>query len=121
MAAPTVTTTAISAISGTSAASGGNVTDDGGDAVTAKGVCWATSIEPTVDDDVTDDGTGEGAFTSAITGLTARSTYYVRAYATNGDGTGYGDEFNFIASDLSLERLNVDRLSTSRLSVDRLT
>lgn len=89
---PTVTTTAITGIEDTIATGGGNVTDDGGATVTVRGVCWSTSENPTIADDKTDDGTGEGAFASAITGLTDDTTYYVRAYATNSVGTSYGDQ-----------------------------
>ena len=89
---PTVTTTTVSGITDTSAVSGGNVTSDGGAAVTARGVCWSTSHNPTLSDSHTADGTGTGSFTSNITGLTAATTYYVRAYATNTAGTAYGTE-----------------------------
>jgi len=92
---PSLTTTAISAIKENSAQSGGNVTDDGGATVTARGVCWSTSQNPTITDDFTTDGSGTGSFTSSLTGLTQNTTYYVRAYATNSVGTAYGDEVNF--------------------------
>ena len=87
-----VTTTSITNITATSAICGGNVTDDGGSAVTARGVCWSTSQNPTINDSHTTDGTGAGAFTSYITGLTSYTSYYVRAYATNSDGTSYGEQ-----------------------------
>lgn len=87
---PTVTTTAASSISQTGASSGGNVTSDGGATVTARGVCWSTSNAPTISDSKTTDGSGTGSFTSTLTGLTANTTYYIRAYATNSNGTGYG-------------------------------
>ncbi|MGD2085938.1 MAG: SBBP repeat-containing protein [Candidatus Aminicenantes bacterium] len=93
--APTVTTTAVSNITPTTAASGGNVTSDGGAAVTARGICWSTSINPTTSDSHTTDGTGTGTFTSAITGLAPGTTYHVRAYATNSVGTSYGSDVNF--------------------------
>ena len=92
---PTVTTTAVSTITSVSAQSGGNVTSDGGATVTARGVCWSTGQTPTVLDDKTTDGTGTGSFTSDITGLTPGTTYYVRAYATNSVGTGYGSSRSF--------------------------
>jgi hypothetical protein len=93
----TVTTTSISGITATTATSGGNVTSDGGSTVTARGVCWSTSIDPTVSlTTKTTNGTGTGAFTSSITGLTANTTYYVRAYATNTSGTSYGTEISFM-------------------------
>ena len=93
--APTVTTTAVSNIDKTTATGGGNVTADGGAEVTARGICWSTSQNPTVSDSHTTDGTGTGSFTSAMTSLTANTTYYVRAYATNSAGTAYGDEVSF--------------------------
>jgi uncharacterized protein (TIGR02145 family) len=93
---PSVTTIIISAITGTTATSGGNVTNDGGVALTAKGVCWSTTSLPTVLlTTKTNDGTTTGSFSSAITSLTPGTTYYVRAYATNQFGTGYGNELNF--------------------------
>ncbi|MCK4664529.1 MAG: hypothetical protein KAT68_16795 [Bacteroidales bacterium] len=92
---PTVTTTTINDITVNSAVSGGNVTDDGGATVTAKGVCWSTSSNPTLSDNLTNDGSGTGVFTSNITGLSASTTYYVRAYATNSAGTSYGNQLNF--------------------------
>ena len=95
---PTVTTTTISSITETSAQSGGNVTDDGGSSVTARGVCWSTSTSPTIEDSHTTDGSGTGSFTSSITGLICETTYYIRAYATNAYGTAYGSEVSFTTS-----------------------
>ena len=90
---PTLTTTAISSITSATAASGGNITTDGGSAVTVRGVCWNTSSGATVSlSTKTTDGTGTGSFTSNISGLSASTTYYVRAYATNAVGTAYGSE-----------------------------
>ena len=93
--APTLTTTAISNIDKNTATGGGNVTADGGATVTARGICWSTSQNPTVDGSHTTDGTGTGSFTSSMTGLTANTTYYVRAYATNSAGTAYGEQVSF--------------------------
>ncbi len=92
---PTVTTTAVSSIQVTTAISGGNVTQWGGADVTAKGVCWNTSGNPSLSDNFTVDGIGLGSFTSGMTGLSAGQPYYVRAYATNSAGTGYGNERSF--------------------------
>lgn len=74
---------------------GGNVTYDGGSAVTARGVCWSTTQSPTLSNIHTSDGSGVGSFTSHIFGLYANTTYYVRAYATNSVGTAYGEERSF--------------------------
>ncbi|MEK7719983.1 MAG: fibrobacter succinogenes major paralogous domain-containing protein [Bacteroidota bacterium] len=92
---PTVTTTAASAITAATATSGGNITADGGGVVTARGVCWSTTAGPTIANVKTSDGTGTGIFTSSLTSLTANTTYYVRAYATNSAGTVYGNEISF--------------------------
>ncbi|NTW33192.1 MAG: VWA domain-containing protein, partial [Bacteroidetes bacterium] len=93
--APTVTTDAITNITSISATSGGNVTSNGGLTVTARGVCWSTSQNPTTINSHTSNGTGTGSFISNITGLTIGATYYVRAYATNTIGTSYGSEVSF--------------------------
>jgi hypothetical protein len=92
---PVLTTTAISSPTTTTATSGGNITDDGGASVTARGVCWNTAPSPSISNTKTTDGTGTGTFASNLTGLTAGTTYYVRAYATNSAGTAYGNELNF--------------------------
>ena len=94
---PTVITEEVTDITTDSATSGGNVTSDGGATVTARGVCWSTSQNPTIDDNdgMTTDGNGTGSFTSNIPNLAPNTRYYVRAYATNSAGTGYGDEISF--------------------------
>jgi len=79
----------------TTATSGGNVTDDGGGTVTARGVCWSTSANPTTADSKTTDGSGAGAFVSLMNPLLPATTYHVRAYATNEAGTGYGADIEF--------------------------
>ena len=89
---PTVTTDTVSNVTDTSAVCGGNITSDGGAPVIARGVCWSTTPNPTISDNHTTDSTGIGHFSSAITGLTFGTTYYVRAYATNSVGTAYGNE-----------------------------
>ncbi len=92
---PTVTTNSVTEIGLYSAVSGGNVTDDGDGIVTARGVCWATTSNPTIANNKTEDGTGEGGFVSDITGLIPNTPYYVRAYATNIAGTVYGSQKTF--------------------------
>lgn len=93
--APVLTTTNISAITATSAISGGNITNDGGNSITSRGVCWSSNQIPTTADSKTTDGTGTGIFTSSITGLTPGTTYYVRAYAINDRETIYGNDITF--------------------------
>jgi hypothetical protein len=92
---PTVTTTTISAITITSAISGGSVTSDGGGALSAWGVCWSTSASPTVANSFLQTNQISRGFTSALSGLTLNTTYYVRAYAINSAGTAYGNEVSF--------------------------
>ena len=92
---PTVITNDVANITTTTASCGGNVTSDGGSSVTARGVCWSTSHNPTINNSLTSNGTGTGNFTSNLTGLSPNTTYYVRAYATNGVGTAYGEERTF--------------------------
>jgi hypothetical protein len=89
---PVVSTSPVTNITATTALSGGVITSDGGEAVTARGVCWSTSTAPTTADSKTTNGTGTGSFTSNVTGLTNGETYYLRAYATNSIGTAYGLE-----------------------------
>jgi len=99
---PTLTTTAVSTSTSTTVISGGNITTDGGTAVTARGVCWSTTANPTIAlITKTTDGSGVGAFTSNITGLIAGTNYHVRAYATNAIGTGYGSDIIFTSNTLT--------------------
>ncbi|MCK7539516.1 MAG: hypothetical protein MZV63_55745 [Marinilabiliales bacterium] len=95
LALPTVTTAPVTNITQTGSTSGGNVISGGGADVTARGVCWSTTPTPVVTGNHTTNGSGTGSFVSNITGLTAGTTYYVRAYATNCEGTGYGDQLTF--------------------------
>jgi|688.fasta_scaffold233423_2 hypothetical protein len=96
---PGVTTTIISSITINSAISGGVITSNGGENITAKGVIWSTSQNPTIElSTKTVDGTGTDSFTSSITSLSSNTTYYVRAYATNNVGTSYGNEVTFTTS-----------------------
>jgi len=91
-----LTTTEASSITASTAVAGGNITDDGGGNITARGVCWGIAPNPTVTGDKTTNGTGEGDFTSNLTNLSDGTVYYYRAYATNSAGTTYGQEFQFI-------------------------
>ena len=91
----TLTTNVATTVTNITAISGGNITSDGGTPVTARGVCWSTSPNPTVVNDSTRNGVGPGAFTSNISGLLGSTTYYVRAYAINTTGVAYGNQITF--------------------------
>jgi hypothetical protein len=93
--APTLTTAAITEITGNSATGGGNITVTGGAEITARGICYSTEPNPTVSDTKTSDGEGDGEFVSALADLKGNTEYFVRAYATNSAGTGYGPEVSF--------------------------
>jgi uncharacterized protein (TIGR02145 family) len=99
---PTLITTEVSAITGTTAISGGNVTGNGNANIIARGVCWSTSVNPTTANSKTTDGIGNGIFTSSITGLTLSTTYFIRAYATNSVGTSYGNEIIFTTTNVPI-------------------
>jgi hypothetical protein len=101
-AVPTLTTTTVSGISLNAANTGGNITADGGTTITSRGLCWSTSSNPTIQDNKLTNGNGSGAFTINLTGLQGGTTYYVRAYATNAAGTGYGNLIIFNTSTLAL-------------------
>jgi len=101
--APTVTTQAVSSITATTATGNGTITSLGVPNPTAYGVCWNTGGTPTTSDSKADNGTASatGAFTASIIGLTANTTYHVRAYATNTAGTSYGTEVTFTTSGIA--------------------
>jgi len=92
---PILSTSPVAEITYSTVLTGGNITDDGGGDVTARGVCWATTANPDISGSHTTDGDGIGIFSSSLDGLTSGSTYYVRAYATNSAGTAYGNEVTF--------------------------
>ena len=102
--APSVSTTVVTNISATSAHAGGIVISDGGAPVTERGVCWNTTGTPTVGDRKANDGSvGTGSYSANITGLTSNITYYVRAYALNSAGVGYGEVRTFTTSATSVD------------------
>jgi hypothetical protein len=105
-AVPVITTSSISDITGNSATSGGTIVWNGGSAITASGVCWSTSQNPTTLDSKTTENATSGSFTSNITSLTTGVTYYVRAYATNGTHTVYGMQLSFTTLSIKPEPAN---------------
>jgi uncharacterized protein (TIGR02145 family) len=117
LATPTITTTPVTSPTLTSAVSGGTITTDGGASVTAKGICWSTSPTPTVGlTTKTDEGPGIASFSSTMTNLTAGTTYYVRAYATNSVGTGYGDAVQFSTSPVEKPTVETVIVETSTIT-----
>lgn len=103
---PSVTTISISSIKGSTATSGGTLTSTGGLTVTDRGVCWNTTstTAPTITDNILSQGaTGStGAYTSSLTGLAQNTLYYLRAYATNSEGTAYGETFSFTTISIAI-------------------
>ena len=110
----TLSTTVPSSITSTTAATGGNITADGNGAITSRGVCWGTTANPSITDSHTTDATGAGSFTSNLTGLSAGTTYYARAYATNSAGTAYGNQvtFNTMIADIDGNLYNIVTIGT---------
>lgn len=99
---PTINITAISDITETTAKCGGNVTNDGGATVTARGICWSTTTNPDINDNKVNNGNGNGTYTSQLTSLIENTSYYVRAYATNSKGTAYSNQLSFTTGESNL-------------------
>lgn len=98
----TLTTVAVTNITDSTAVSGGNITAEGASAITAVGICWDTLSSPTTLKPHTNNGAGTGSYSSNMTGLKVNKKYYVRAYATNGHGTAYGNEISFLTPSYNL-------------------
>lgn len=109
---PELTTAAVTEVTLNTAVSGGTITSDGGADISANGVCWSTTANPTIADTKTIDGTGSTNFISTINGLTEGTTYYVRAYATNEVGTGYGNELTFVTNHVTGAVLTTTQISS---------
>jgi hypothetical protein len=92
---PTVTTGVVNSVTTASAVLSGNVTNDGSSSVTARGICYATTVSPTVANSTAASGSGTGIFNAILNGLNAATTYYARAYAVNSSGTSYGNQVSF--------------------------
>jgi uncharacterized protein (TIGR02145 family) len=93
---PVLTTSDVTNVTQVTALSGGNITSDAGFPIIIRGVCWSTDQMPNIADNRTYEGAGTGSFTSSISGLIPNTTYFVRAYATNSNGTGYGSTMSFM-------------------------
>ena len=110
LSTPKVATTIVSKISQSEATSGGNITNDGGAKITARGVCWSKNTNPSTTNSKTIDGVGKGNYISDITSLEPNTTYYIRAYATNSIGTSYGEQISFI----TLNEVSAPTVTTSQ-------
>ncbi len=104
---PELTTTAVTDITQLGAKCGGNITSAGGINITERGVCWSKGPTPTIADSRTNDGDGAGTFTSEMNGLIPSTTYYVRSYATNTNGTGYGAAIMFQTLSLDVTMVSI--------------
>lgn len=97
--APVVTTFEVSNVTTFTAKSGGTViSNGGGGTISARGICYSILENPTIEDSKTEDGQGLGPFISNLIDLKANTTYFMRAYATNNIGTGYGNQLSFTTS-----------------------
>ncbi len=90
----TLVTTPTPTVTATTVTLNGNISNDGGSTITARGFCWSTNAAPTISDNKSTEGSGAGSFSSTVTGLTPGQTYYFRSYATNSMGTSYGEAVN---------------------------
>lgn len=104
---PEVTTTTANNINGSSGEAGGEVINEAGSSVSARGVCYSTSPNPTISGICTSDGAGVGIYNSNLSNLTSGTKYYYRSYATNGNGTSYGIEKNLNTAGLSTQNSKV--------------
>jgi len=116
---PVVSTQDVFDITYRTATSGGNVTEDGGAPIVERGLCWNTTGSPTIKDDYTKGGMGTGPFRKSITTLAPGTLYYLRAYATNSGGTGYGNEVTFNTDPVLVPELITYQIKfTSQTSIE---
>lgn len=108
---PVVTTTFVGSITPTTATASGSVTSNGGSAVTATGVCWSTDKTPTIADNTSIDDANKGEFSTKIDGLSPKTTYYLRAYATNKYGTAYGNTISFTTENPTIPTLETTAIT----------
>ncbi len=113
---PTVSTTEAQKVSYTTATCGGNVTSDGSLSVTSRGICYSTQPNPTISNTKVVSGSGTGAFTCNLTGLSDGTTYYARAYATNGKGTAYGEQISWTTKEYELPKVTTEYTQTLSLT-----
>lgn len=104
---PSVKTMSVTGITTSAAQTGGEIIMDGGAMVTLRGVCWGTNHNPTVLNNKTSNGTGKGTFDSSLSGLVPGTNYFVRAFAQNEKGIGYGNEISFKTDSLVVTKVAI--------------
>ncbi len=92
---PQLFTARITDIKASTAKGGGKITFDGGDAITACGLCFGLEHNPAIDKNKTSDTLYHAVFNSNLKNLVSDTVYYVRAYALNSAGIAYGKEVTF--------------------------
>jgi hypothetical protein len=108
---PTISTQNVSAITNTTAILEGNITDDGGTPILERGICWSLNSNPTTDNNFITEGIGAGSYLALMTGLLSNTLYHVRAYATNAQGTSYGEDLSFTTIVLPLASITTNASS----------
>jgi uncharacterized protein (TIGR02145 family) len=108
---PTVVTIEPGSVSSYGAVTGGQVSSDGGNTVVARGVVWGTGPNPTLANSFTVNGAGMGSFGSSLTNLQASTSYFVRAYATNGNGTAYGGTYQITTLPATVAGVSTDEVN----------
>ncbi len=116
-AIPVLSTVAATGIDAVTAVSGGNITSDGGAEITAKGVCWSTSPSPNINNTRVLSGTGLASFSSQLLALSENTTYYVKAYAINSNGVGYGQQISFTTLGHATVTGQLSAIATTSLQV----
>jgi uncharacterized protein (TIGR02145 family) len=109
---PGLTTAAVTEMTYTTATSGGNVINEGSAPLVSMGICWNTSAEPTIYNSKTIESVKLGVFKSTLTELNPNTMYYIRSYATNSAGTGYGDQVSFTTTQVELPALSTTEVTS---------
>ncbi len=109
---PILTTQTVSNITSSTAISGGDITDDGGTSILERGLCWSESPDPTTENECVSEGLGSGSYIALAAGLTTDTTYHIRAYATNAQGTGYGEDLSFTTEVLPVATVTTNAVSS---------
>lgn len=111
---PAVATTDVTQITTNSAEGGGEISDDGNAAVTSRGLVWSRTNDPTLlsNDGSVTSGSGTGSFSVSLTGLLSGTKYFAKAFATNSEGTAYGNEVTFITDQIILASVTTTAISS---------